>query len=211
MYTSYIGVNWQNASKRFYKDSLSEDIKRVHSLFAKARDCHVRVVPLILPKEDLIRFMVSNRYAIIILVNANLLRCKTCKSAAPASCAWWPLPGSCFGAGTKTAEDGIDDAAGDSGNGSDNDDDDEDDDQGDEHGGFMGTCLRFGKRGYGMIYETEFEGHYIVLIGYDAKKDLFYYRDPAVDAELCCISSSDLEATRMSNGTDHDLIVIKMM
>ncbi|KAI8923866.1 Guanylyl cyclase [Entophlyctis helioformis] len=145
MYTSYIGVNWQNVSKHFYTDTSSDDIRRVHSLFAKARDAHVRVVPLVLSIDDIRRFLVSNRYAIIMLVNVNLLSCSLCK------------------------------------------------------------------KGYDMIYEPEFVGHYVVLIGYDPATDMFSYRDPGTEAPLCQVSSTVLEAARMSSGTDHDLIVIKVM
>ncbi|KAJ8324304.1 hypothetical protein QVD99_008209 [Batrachochytrium dendrobatidis] len=109
MYTSYIGVNWQNASKPFYRDSIAEDLKRVHSLFAKARACQVRIVPLVLAMDDICRFLASNRYAIIILVNFNLLKCTTCsKNKAKTSVSWlqW-LFGRCY-----SSQDKIDDVAG---------------------------------------------------------------------------------------------------
>lgn len=53
-------------------------------------------------------------------------------------------------------------------------------------------------------------GHYILLIGYDPDKDVFYYRDPGTDAELCVIDGDDLEAARMNDGTDHDVIVARV-
>ncbi|KAH6596947.1 hypothetical protein BASA50_003408 [Batrachochytrium salamandrivorans] len=92
MYTSYIGVNWQNASKQFYRDTIADDLKRVHSLFAKARESHVRIVPLVLAMDDICRFLASNRYAIIILVNLNLLLCRQCRQSKGAT-SWikWPF------------------------------------------------------------------------------------------------------------------------
>ncbi|KAI8346839.1 Guanylylate cyclase-domain-containing protein [Mortierella sp. GBAus27b] len=53
-------------------------------------------------------------------------------------------------------------------------------------------------------------GHFIVLVGYDPNLDMFYYRDPAKDDQLCSTSAEDLERARDSSGTDHDCIVIKV-
>ena len=61
------------------------------------------------------------------------------------------------------------------------------------------------------MMDDDFAGHYIVLIGYDAERDLFYYRDPGSNETLCCCSVQVLEAARMSSGTDHDMIVVKIM
>ncbi|KAG0358395.1 guanylyl cyclase domain-containing protein 1 [Gamsiella multidivaricata] len=53
-------------------------------------------------------------------------------------------------------------------------------------------------------------GHFVVLVAYDPNEDMFYYRDPAVNDNLCSISASDLERARNSSGTDHDCIVVKV-
>ncbi|KAF9339201.1 Guanylylate cyclase-domain-containing protein [Linnemannia elongata] len=53
-------------------------------------------------------------------------------------------------------------------------------------------------------------GHFIVLVAYDANEDMFYYRDPAVNDELCSIAAADLERARNSSGTDHDCIIVKV-
>lgn len=58
--------------------------------------------------------------------------------------------------------------------------------------------------------EEEFIGHYIVLFAYDSRCDLFYYRDPGLENEICCVSSSVLEKSRCSRGTDHDTIIVKI-
>ncbi|KAG0261362.1 guanylyl cyclase domain-containing protein 1 [Mortierella polycephala] len=41
-------------------------------------------------------------------------------------------------------------------------------------------------------------------LAYDPNTDMFYYRDPAVNDDLCSISASDLDRARNSSGTDHD-------
>lgn len=79
-YTSYIGVNWQHASKLFYKNSMAE-MKQIHALFSKAQEKGVRVIPLVLSLDHIRRFLSSNRYAVIILVNLNDLSCIECFKA----------------------------------------------------------------------------------------------------------------------------------
>jgi hypothetical protein len=77
MYTSHIGVNWNHFSSPFYK-GLQDDQKRIHSLFARAKESGVRVIPSPLDMDDIKRFVVSNRYAIIVLANLGQLRCNLC-------------------------------------------------------------------------------------------------------------------------------------
>ena len=87
MYTSHIGVNWTHSKIPFYKDTFKSDIKRIHGLFAKARENHIRVVPQSLQMDDIKRFLLSNRYSIIILVNLNVLQCHLCKEKQRKD--WW--------------------------------------------------------------------------------------------------------------------------
>jgi hypothetical protein len=65
--------------------------------------------------------------------------------------------------------------------------------------------------GYDILSGVDdFEGHYILLVGVDVLNDLFYFRDPGTNIELCYISGDDLEKARNSAGTDHDAIVVKI-
>lgn len=52
-----------------------------------------------------------------------------------------------------------------------------------------------------------FEGHFVVLIGYDQTDDKFIYRDPASTQSYCAISTKDLDQARREEGTDHDWYV----
>jgi hypothetical protein len=56
----------------------------------------------------------------------------------------------------------------------------------------------------------DFIGHYILLVGYDPDEDVFYYRDPGFDEELCSMEADLLERARSHSGTDHDTIIIRM-
>lgn len=264
MYTSHIGINWQHSLTPFYKDSLEKDLKRVHSLFARARESNVRVVPTTLKMNDIRRFLMSNRFAIIILVNLNSLSCHLCKEKSRKM--WWrnlcfrkspspiepvsvvshsaaidiqtlivdteqPTPISSVGSsvprrlsffpsspnpsiasnsslgqftppmknGTITSATPLipklqrtstDSKVGSS---------------------CVGICTSFSKRGYELVTSTDFEGHYIVLIGYDRENDMFFFRDPGTDSELCAASGDNLEAAFCCKETDHDMIVVKMM
>ncbi|KAJ3299137.1 hypothetical protein HK104_009931 [Borealophlyctis nickersoniae] len=93
-YTSYIGVNWQYAAKQFYRDSISADRRRVHALFAAARDYNVRVIPLTLQLDDMRRFLLSEQYAVILLVDLGLLSCRVCGGAGTG---WFFRGGWCGG------------------------------------------------------------------------------------------------------------------
>lgn len=101
MYTSYIGINVQNAGKAFYRDSLSSDRARIHALFANAKDRQIRIAPLILDLDDARRFLLSSRYAIVMLVNLALLNCKSCKKERQRNTIlrpwWWLLRRKYFG------------------------------------------------------------------------------------------------------------------
>ncbi|KAJ3010535.1 hypothetical protein HKX48_007362 [Thoreauomyces humboldtii] len=77
-YTSYIGVNQQYNRSHFYRATFSDDRQRIHSLFAGARESNIRVVAWTLPLDDIIRFLDSTLYAVLILVDLNLLRCHGC-------------------------------------------------------------------------------------------------------------------------------------
>ena len=43
-YTMHIGLNWEYASIPFYKSAMVHDIKRVHSLFARAKDQGINIL-----------------------------------------------------------------------------------------------------------------------------------------------------------------------
>ncbi|KAI8812718.1 Guanylyl cyclase [Cladochytrium replicatum] len=79
-YTSYIGVNWDNIKSPFYNGdgTLQVDQPRIHSLFAAAKDAGVRVVQMILKLDDLRRFLRSERFVAIVLVDLNYIRCAVC-------------------------------------------------------------------------------------------------------------------------------------
>lgn len=53
-----------------------------------------------------------------------------------------------------------------------------------------------------------YQGHFILLIGFDFKKNHVYYRDPSLRNRICSISFSKLDEARQSYGTDEDVIFI---
>jgi hypothetical protein len=56
----------------------------------------------------------------------------------------------------------------------------------------------------------DFVGHFIVLIGYDAELDVFYYRDPGKTVARCAIKADVLDLARSCPGTDNDVIIVNM-
>lgn len=77
-YTNHIGLNWEHSSIPFYKNAITNDVKRVHSLFSRAKEQGVNIINVGLSLDDIKRFLASNRYAIILLVNLNLMTCHLC-------------------------------------------------------------------------------------------------------------------------------------
>ncbi|KAI8587173.1 Guanylyl cyclase [Geranomyces variabilis] len=148
-YTSYIGVNQQYTRTRFYSATLSRDRQRIHALFAGAHERNIRVVAWTLPLDDMIRFLDSARYAILVLVDLALLTCRECGHG-------W--------ARRRTRGDS----------------------------------------------ETRFVGHYVLLVGYDARTDRFLYRDPGTAHELCAVDADRLDEARRADGTDCDAIVVRV-
>ncbi|XP_045613541.2 protein GUCD1 [Procambarus clarkii] len=53
-----------------------------------------------------------------------------------------------------------------------------------------------------------YQGHYILLIGFDMKKNHVYYRNPSFKNRICSITFSKLDEARQSYGTDEDVIFI---
>ncbi|KAJ1545081.1 hypothetical protein HK405_008166 [Cladochytrium tenue] len=60
----------------------TSDPQRVHQLFAAAGAAGVRVVSTVLPLDDIRRFLLSGRYAVILLVDLNRLKCIPCARRA---------------------------------------------------------------------------------------------------------------------------------
>ena len=266
MYTSYIGVNLQNASKTFYRNSLTADRQRIHTLFANARDKQVRVAPMILDLDDARRFLLSCRYAIIMLVNLSDLSCIQCSKAKSRPRWWWNAQSvrqstdSCRQSrdSSRTSIESMESCS--SSNRGDTNRllsspvssspsktisfmnyisqtpqgsstgqaplyksnlDRQKKPFSDPFNSFLGCCVPLSSKkshrcggtccpGYELLSEDSFEGHYILLVGFDKRSDTFYYRDPGTQASLCSISGLQLQEARSASGTDHDAIVVKV-
>lgn len=59
-----------------------------------------------------------------------------------------------------------------------------------------------------LPWRTTYQGHYIVLCGYDIERQKVFYRNPSFDDHVCQMSLSILEEARKSYGTDEDVIFI---
>lgn len=56
--------------------------------------------------------------------------------------------------------------------------------------------------------DTDFLGHYVLITGLDDERGGFLINDPARDDERTFVHSAPLEAARLAEGTDQDLILI---
>ncbi|KAH1012032.1 hypothetical protein HUJ04_001278 [Dendroctonus ponderosae] len=55
-----------------------------------------------------------------------------------------------------------------------------------------------------LPWPTTYQGHYIVLCGYDIERQRVFYRNPSFGDHVCAMSVSTLEEARKSYGTDED-------
>ncbi|XP_055862280.1 protein GUCD1-like isoform X1 [Biomphalaria glabrata] len=54
-----------------------------------------------------------------------------------------------------------------------------------------------------------YQGHFVVVCGYDTHKDLIFYKNPDSHShDLCCIHMDDFDRARKSDGTDQDTLYI---
>lgn len=60
----------------------------------------------------------------------------------------------------------------------------------------MGKCL------------DEYQGHYIVVCGYNRKNKLIYYKNPSCNEDLCCCSWKSFDTARKRYGTDEDVLLL---
>ncbi|KAF5284199.1 hypothetical protein FQR65_LT00199 [Abscondita terminalis] len=57
-------------------------------------------------------------------------------------------------------------------------------------------------------WSTSYQGHYIILCGYNLHRRKIYYRNPSLTNRVCITSIDRLEDAWRSYGTDDDLILI---
>ncbi|XP_067015317.2 protein GUCD1 [Anabrus simplex] len=59
-----------------------------------------------------------------------------------------------------------------------------------------------------LPWSISYNGHYIVLCGYNLSRQKFYYHNPTYRSRVCCMSFSAMDEARQSYGTDEDTILI---
>ncbi|XP_015518270.1 protein GUCD1 isoform X1 [Neodiprion pinetum] len=57
-------------------------------------------------------------------------------------------------------------------------------------------------------WPVSYNGHYIVLVGYNDRRKRFLYRNPSYRERICAMSYYHMEEARKSYGTDEDVILI---
>ncbi|XP_041348466.1 protein GUCD1-like [Gigantopelta aegis] len=53
-----------------------------------------------------------------------------------------------------------------------------------------------------------YQGHFVVVCGYDCDKKLIFYKNPGIHQELCCSRWDQFDNARKSFGTDEDILFI---
>jgi hypothetical protein len=94
-YTTHLGVNWEHVKIPFYKETYDDDRQRIHALFRGAAERRVNIVARKVTLEEIREFLGLNRYAIILLVDLNLLSCQLCSEKQRKDywkSWWWSAP-----------------------------------------------------------------------------------------------------------------------
>jgi hypothetical protein len=68
----------------------------------------------------------------------------------------------------------------------------------------LGKCLGGCGGGSGGAYQ----GHFIVVVGFNSSQRVIYYKNPSYSIGLCCCSWETFDAARKSYGTDEDLLFV---
>ncbi|XP_025092688.1 protein GUCD1-like isoform X2 [Pomacea canaliculata] len=59
------------------------------------------------------------------------------------------------------------------------------------------------------LCHATYQGHYIVLCGFDRRKGLLFYKNPNAHGEdVCCCRLDKFEKARKSHGTDEDILFV---
>ena len=56
----------------------------------------------------------------------------------------------------------------------------------------------------------QYEGHYIVLCGYNTDLGVIYCKNASLDDVECCVDISVFDTARKRHGTDEDIIFVNM-
>ncbi|XP_020345346.1 protein GUCD1 isoform X1 [Oncorhynchus tshawytscha] len=56
--------------------------------------------------------------------------------------------------------------------------------------------------------KPEYQGHFVVVCGFNRSSGCIFYNNPAYSDRVCCTSISNFEEARMSYGTDEDILFI---
>ncbi|CAG7834208.1 unnamed protein product [Allacma fusca] len=62
---------------------------------------------------------------------------------------------------------------------------------------------------FSCCFRTCYQGHYILVIGFDLKNNCVFYNNPTFGDRTCRIYAGDFEAARTAPGTDWDTIFIE--
>lgn len=58
--------------------------------------------------------------------------------------------------------------------------------------------------------ESNYQGHFIIVNGFNADRTKVFFIDPSISREQCCMFTDVFDVIRKANGTDEDIIFIKI-
>ncbi|KAI9295248.1 hypothetical protein K502DRAFT_365176 [Neoconidiobolus thromboides FSU 785] len=96
-YTTFLGANPDHLNDEpFYKNTSATELARVNQMFNLANRYNISILRMLFPIEDYKRFLVHRKFAIIALVNAELLKCSHCEQQKDTGRWGWVQEMFCF-------------------------------------------------------------------------------------------------------------------
>ena len=189
--TITIGVDPGYSKEAFYDKVLAKDNARVNDRFNSAAENEMVILEKSVTLDDILDHLETTG-PVIILTNANLLTCSRCSTYS--SCYQF-----CFSSSVSYQESLISVLF--------------------RSMAFyiilIGKCLiSLLLFLHGMLQLLEntnqqsYQGHYVVLVGFNSESREILYRNPSVKDKVCYMSYDCLEESRSSYGTDEDVLFI---
>ena len=190
--TITIGVDPGYSKEAFYDKVLAKDYDRVNSRFKAAENNQMSIVEKSVGLDKILEHLDKNG-PVILLTNANLLRCSKCNNYG--SCYQF-----CFSNTSVSYQESLISV----------------------FRIILLFLSMIGKNILKLLefltlgflkslennYQNHYQGHYILLVGYNEKTKEILYRNPTLKDKICYINYDSLEEARTSYGTDEDILFI---
>ena len=197
--TITLGVDPGYIKENFYDKVIAKDSGRVNTRFENAESKGMDIIECSVTMEEILEHL-DKIGPVIVLTNANLLTCTRCSnyiSCYPSCFSSIPYQAEMIKVFRNLATFGRSYLTG-------------------LFSGLSHFIHRFATHFFSSIFELDtensyhhsYQGHYVVLVGFDPTTKEVLYRNPTMKDKVCHMPYDSLEESRSCYGTDEDVIFI---